>query len=803
MDIGEEVIDFKYRTMQIWWDPIQEHFVALVDLIERGNDEASAVFQIFSSGKRDESPRPVHKITIDLPSSLLRDSLSKKYPVLVRISLDHKLLCIQFSDTMLRVAPIIPDGLSDLESGDVNDKQWALDFAIDCSPVPISPTSMKSKSFNLGLLNKPSGNVLDGGVIWSNHGGTSQDFVVVTTRAVLCYKVSLQRKQMALSHTLHHPFQHPTATATWFEPKTRCLVVLSKWPSSKVSHCVKVYVLSSNSAQNQEQRHKPSPFPRLELPPPEKFPSFMLDTLKKGDGKRNLYLVNLEGYPYFVDLVVGDNTSLKLYQLNTRELFHHVSNIAIHDALPVKHPTEAISASVLDNILCFSTSTHVLLLDIINGFYFVLPSIMKAPSKSKLEFLGHQYLLVKQQSYNNTGYFFHRLRLNLGHVGGMVQEASSRIPFLLRRRAPYDIKARSLVLAELNMLIERQTGFLAHPDSAYKLAAAEACRIWIRQVVGFYKEEAFELDCRNSAPLITKCALLSSSAEKNNASNDAIKKDSKIPFLLSQTEILGEALLVQANDALKEENNIKLGVVREVTAAMISALTNLSFQICPALYCLMVALLWRRGHDKEVITVINSISDYMMDDISGRDKLAEMTLRIAEEIPFGCQTCDLEQNSSNYDKGQKLSDRLLQCVSTFASPQMVARTLLQRGQLKESISLLIRSTKTNGEQEYYESISKQDSVPKDGLKGTDFFAVALSIAVNEKSVADRCRLFNYLHRFLRMWDPASLSCELPEEGIEAAESLETVSKQFDIFPDELFGGAGSPSSQRVRELFGY
>mmetsp|Transcript_19091 Transcript_19091/g.28283 ORF Transcript_19091/g.28283 Transcript_19091/m.28283 type:complete len:776 (+) Transcript_19091:41-2368(+) len=772
MDIGEEFIGIKHKTLKIWWDPVQEHFVALVDLIDMGNGAESSVFKIFSSSETGEesssgasSESPCSKpIAVDLPSSLLRDSCSRKNPLLVKISLDHKLLCIQFSDSLIRVAPIIQDGLSNTETSDTNDKQWVLDLSIDSSPVPTSPTSLKSKNFNLGLLNKPSGQVLQGGIFWSDHVGTSQDLIVVTTRAVLCYKVSLQRKQMALSHTLHHPFQHPTATGTWFEPKTRCLVVLSKWPSSKEAHCVKVYVLSSNSAQKQQQRQKPNPFPRLELPPPEKFPSFMLDHVKKGEGKRNLYLVNMEGYPYFLELIVGTKVSLKLYQLNTQELFHYVSTIAINDSLPVKNSGESIPAFVLDNILCFSTSSHVLLLDIINGFYCVLPSIMKAPSKSTFEFFGQEYLLVKQQNYNNLGYKFHRLRLNLAHVGGMVQDASSRIPFLLRRQSPYAVKARSLVLAELNMLIKRQTDFLAHPDSAYKVAAAEACRIWIRQVVSFYKEQAFELDCKKSVPLITKCALLSSCAKTNNTSNDRTEQDDAIPSVLSQTEILEEALLVQANDALRNENNIKLGVVREVTAAMISALSDMSFQICPAMYCLMIALLWRRGHDKEVVTVIKSISEYMIENIPGRDILAEMALRIADEVPLGCQTDDLEQDASKHIKSQKLSGTLLQCVSSFASPQMVAKTLLHRGYLKASMSLLLKSRESKSTNESSGPIQNSQLGPQNGLSGPDFFAAALAAVGNEHSVADRCRLFNYLYQFLRVWDPRSLSCEPLKDG---------------------------------------
>ena len=44
--------------------------------------------------------------------------------------------------------------------------------------------------------------ILPGGVVWSEHGGYSQELMVVTRQGVYCYKVSLRRNTMSKTRFL-------------------------------------------------------------------------------------------------------------------------------------------------------------------------------------------------------------------------------------------------------------------------------------------------------------------------------------------------------------------------------------------------------------------------------------------------------------------------------------------------------------------------------------------------------------------------------------------------------------------------
>ena len=62
--------------------------------------------------------------------------------------------------------------------------------------------------------------VLIVGILWSDHGGNSQDLIILTERGVDFYKVSVKRQQCKLSRTYPHPIRH-----FWYNAEQRLLLL--------------------------------------------------------------------------------------------------------------------------------------------------------------------------------------------------------------------------------------------------------------------------------------------------------------------------------------------------------------------------------------------------------------------------------------------------------------------------------------------------------------------------------------------------------------------------------------------------
>eukprot|EP00548_Thalassiothrix_antarctica_P019491 CAMPEP_0194185592 /NCGR_PEP_ID=MMETSP0154-20130528/43354_1 /TAXON_ID=1049557 /ORGANISM="Thalassiothrix antarctica, Strain L6-D1" /LENGTH=295 /DNA_ID=CAMNT_0038904043 /DNA_START=1593 /DNA_END=2476 /DNA_ORIENTATION=- len=280
-------------------------------------------------------------------------------------------------------------------------------------------------------------------------------------------------------------------------------------------------------------------------------------------------------------------------------------------------------------------------------------------------------------------------------------------------------------------------------------------------------------------PLIAQCALLHTSTgnvtvEKEKHTDKSFN-DTDSSFSL-QIKILEKVLLTQAKNAVKNGDNIKLGAVRIVTTGMISELTTRSFPICPSFYCLAIALLWRAGHDKEVLATVQMISEQLMKNTPGVSLLAEMIIEITHQLPLGCQAESFNDSplSNKRNEEQKdLVDEVFRCVSAFVSPQKNARRLLKKGQLREAMGLL-----TMVRQREVEKMEHNITMIKDlsfsttegdvSLKGHDFFTAALSVLkeATKMTNANRCRLFHSLYHFLQIWDPTALKLQYSEEEIE-------------------------------------
>jgi hypothetical protein len=211
---------------------------------------------------------------------------------LAKISIDSQLLAIQYSKTSIYVLDTI------------GGKKWRVDI----------------KYFN-------GNEILPNGIVWSEHGGNSQDLVIVTSRGLELYKVSTARGQCKLSRYL------PIKTHFfWYEPNFRVILVAVTTQS---------YALEMTGFF---LRYDMSDMPRLELPPPDRMPSFTLGT---GAGPQDVKLLTLYGKLYCAVRYADAGTAadfLSLYQITktkAERLYH----------FPL-HMSSDVMLSVTDNILC-------------------------------------------------------------------------------------------------------------------------------------------------------------------------------------------------------------------------------------------------------------------------------------------------------------------------------------------------------------------------------------------------------------------------------------------------------------------
>lgn len=73
---------------------------------------------------------------------------------------------------------------------------------------------------NGAAVNSDKCSIVPGGIVWTDHGGTSQDLILMTTRGAEMYKVSAARSQCKLVRSLSY-----ATRCFWYGPKSRLLVL--------------------------------------------------------------------------------------------------------------------------------------------------------------------------------------------------------------------------------------------------------------------------------------------------------------------------------------------------------------------------------------------------------------------------------------------------------------------------------------------------------------------------------------------------------------------------------------------------
>lgn len=143
--------------------------------------------------------------------------------------------------------------------------------------------------------------ILPNGLIWSDHGGGSQDLIVVTQFGLELYKVSAGRRQCKLSRTVSEYSPQALLDSFWYDPTCRLVVLLyipapaglgdgSKGLLSYLSRSMTSAspIASESSSASKRSADTNQHFyvgyylnqetpglPALELPPPEKMQNFI------------------------------------------------------------------------------------------------------------------------------------------------------------------------------------------------------------------------------------------------------------------------------------------------------------------------------------------------------------------------------------------------------------------------------------------------------------------------------------------------------------------------------------------------
>jgi hypothetical protein len=185
------------------------------------------------------------------------------------------------------------------------------------------------KQWKISIKNIPGNQILPGGLIWSEHGGNSQDLVVVTSKGIELHKVSSARGQCKLSRSIMQTTHH-----FCYEPNFRAILLGCKTRDGTIN--ITGFFL----------RYDLSDAPRLELPPPDKMPSFRLE---EGARAQDLKMIVLYGVLYLAVHYCGENEAtdtLVLYDLSRGQ--HRITQTFSYPL----YMSSDINLSVTDNILC-------------------------------------------------------------------------------------------------------------------------------------------------------------------------------------------------------------------------------------------------------------------------------------------------------------------------------------------------------------------------------------------------------------------------------------------------------------------
>ena len=387
--------------------------------------------------------------------------INNKHSIMnARLSLDKTLLLLQISETIVVVAAI----------GERTTNPWILNVASPQGAIRGIPLD---ESHELLLRRKNVSNqsgihILSDGIIWSDHGGNSQDLILITNESVLFYKVSRSRNQFIKSRSYTHQIDR-----FWFDMKTRALVCgqltsCNEAPSSTSGTAIllRTYFLRMPLDLNAKKSHImtekrsfvliPTSLPRLrvELPPPEVLPIFIVGSLSSiNRGLRrasvgDIHIVNLYRDTYLLDTGSISLGNFDIYLVDKEKCkITFISKVTL--SLQVEKG-DRISLVALDDVLCIMTSNGTI------AFYDIRTNTSCPIFYSSINKKCYHFFLQSSGLYTPPSniLFAHEislLRLNLRCLATDHIVTGDGLRFLMKR-GMVDV-SKEIVLGQVRMIV--------------------------------------------------------------------------------------------------------------------------------------------------------------------------------------------------------------------------------------------------------------------------------------------------------------------------------------------------------------
>jgi hypothetical protein len=330
-----------------------------------------------------------------------------------------------------------------------------------------------------------------------------------------------------------------------------------------------------------------------------------------------------------------------------------------------------------------------------------------------------------------------------------MQASPAVVPFLLRRSHP---RAHDIALSTFS--------------TSVKLGSARIRRMYIDAIIQLYAQqsEAQADDWRCSMSLILECALLPSTCRSSpfvvenptsetSAQGQNSQEDQSI---LNQREIIQHILLPMARNALLNSDIRICTVVVDIAVGLVISLDSHGCRPCPALECLIVALLWHMGCSQELVAFLRSrrspveansllqLPCNLLD--AGTIYFVSTILAILEEVDLGRCLGKVCMENRGPLKRSLLSEATRLLSSRVSDPRMVIRHLLSHGRLSAATAQAIPLLVLVGDSEETSS----DSLAEYDVCG-DFLRASL-IQAKRVGMGGSCRLLFCLHSLLTRLD---------------------------------------------------
>lgn len=253
--------------------------------------------------------------------------------LLSKVSLDREVIAFQISDNTVQILDI------------ANRRKWT-----------IQPRSGDDAV------------ILSNGILWSDHGGSSQDLVLVTSKGLEIYKVSAKKGQCKLSRSISLPISF-----FWYNADSRMILTAS--PNKPVKRFLgsstpvtKDTLLVDGFFLNVEKPNIPS----LELPPPDRIPRLELG---HGVDHNRINLVHVYGLLLaLVQYSSEEGDFVTIYHV-TKSPMEKIATLALGYT-----PQQLLKVSTYDNLVLFHDISRKVTLAF---------DIMKPPRKTSASTTGY------------------------------------------------------------------------------------------------------------------------------------------------------------------------------------------------------------------------------------------------------------------------------------------------------------------------------------------------------------------------------------------------------------------------------